>query len=117
MIEGWIPRWAREQQQLWTHHQRAADRQLLLLASGQIAATAAQHRLQHRKQREYVVRNIAVLALQRSKSGLEIFLHRQQRKDLAALRHEADATPGTLVGSEAEISVPSKVIEPLEMGY
>src|SRR6188768_3275279 len=30
-----------EQQQLWPHHQRAADRQLLLLAAGQVAAAAA----------------------------------------------------------------------------
>ena len=54
--------------------------------------------LQHRKQREHVVGNVAVVALERPEAGLEIFLHRQQRKDLAALRHEADAAPRALVG-------------------
>src|SRR5882724_4375097 len=87
-----------EQQQFWPHHQRAADREPPLLAAGQIAAAAAEHRLQHRKQREHVIRNIAVVALERSKAGLEIFLHRQQREDLAALRHETDAAPRPLIG-------------------
>src|SRR5437588_6365462 len=87
-----------EQQQFRPHHQRAADRQLLLLAAGEIAAAPAQHRIQHRKQREYVVGNVAVLALERAEAGLEIFLHRQQRKDLAALRHEDDAGPRAAVG-------------------
>src|SRR3954451_6132108 len=81
-----------EQQQFWPHHQRAADRELLLLAPGEIAAAPAQHRLQHRKQREHVVRNVAVVALQGAEPGLEVFLDREQRKDLAALGHEADAT-------------------------
>ena len=49
-----------QQQQFRPHHQRAPDRELLLLAAGQIAAAPAQHRLQHRKQREHVVGNIAV---------------------------------------------------------
>ena len=35
--------------------------------------------------------------LQRREAGLEIFLDRQQRKDLAALRHLGDAAPGALV--------------------
>ena len=90
-----------EQQQLRPHHQRAADRQLLLLAAGEVAAAPAQHRVQHRKQREHVVGDVAVVALERPEAGLEIFLHRQQRKDLAALRHEADAAPRALVGLEA----------------
>src|SRR5467141_101278 len=89
-----------EQQQFRPHHQRASDGKLLLLAAGQVAAAAPEHRLQHRKQREHVVRNIAVLALQRSEAGLEIFLHRQQRKNLAALRHETDALPRPLIGPE-----------------
>src|SRR5439155_26274935 len=44
---------------------------------------------------------MAVVALERAEAGLEIFLHRQQRKDLAALRHEADAAPCALVGFQA----------------
>src|SRR5712672_787987 len=89
-----------EQQQFGPHHQRTPDGELLVLAAGQIAAAAPEHRLQHWKQREHVVRNIAVLALQRSEAGLEIFLHRQQRKNLAALRHETDAAPRPLIGPE-----------------
>src|SRR5712675_644578 len=73
-----------QQQQPGPHHQRPPDRQLLLLAAGEIAAAAAEHRLQHRKQRKHFVRNIAVLALERPEPGLEVFLHREQRKDLAA---------------------------------
>ncbi len=34
MTEGWIPRWVHQDQQLWAAGQRAADRQLLLLAAG-----------------------------------------------------------------------------------
>src|SRR5207302_740009 len=86
-----------EQQQFRPHHQRPADRQLLLLPTGEIAAAAAQHGVQHRKQREHVVGDMAVVALERAEAGLEIFLDRQQRKDLAALRHEADAAPCALV--------------------
>src|SRR3954470_20008205 len=87
-----------EQQQLWPHHQRPADRELLLLAAGQIATAPAEHGLQHRKQREHVIRNVPVLALERAEAGLEILLDRQQRKDLAALRHEADALARTFIG-------------------
>src|SRR3984957_6414852 len=90
-----------EQQQFRPHHQRTPDGNLLLLAAGQIAATAAEHRLQHRKQREHVVGNIAIFALQRAETGLEIFLHGQQRKNLAALRYEADAAARPLIGLEA----------------
>lgn len=34
MTEGWIPRWVHQDQQLWAAGQRAANRQLLLLAAG-----------------------------------------------------------------------------------
>ncbi len=75
-----------QQQQLRPHHQRAADRQLLLLSARKIAATPSQHGLQHGEQREHIIGNIAVDALERTETCLEIFLHRQQRKYLAALR-------------------------------
>src|SRR3954465_7031456 len=71
-----------EQQQSRAHHQRAADGELLLLAAGEIAAAAAEHALQYRKQRKHVVGDAALIALQGTEAGLEIFLHRQQRKDL-----------------------------------
>src|SRR4051812_533524 len=87
-----------EQQQLWPHHQRAPDRELLLLAAGEIAAAPAEHGLQHREQRVHVVRNVLVLAPERAEAGLEIFLDRQKRKYLAPLRHEADALARALIG-------------------
>jgi hypothetical protein len=39
-----------EQQEARPHHQGAADRELLLLAAGQIAAAPAQHLAEHRKE-------------------------------------------------------------------
>ncbi len=36
------------------------------------------------------------VALQRREAGLQVFFHREQRKDLAALRHEGDAAPRAL---------------------
>src|SRR6185295_969112 len=47
------------------------------------------------------VGDVAVLTLERPKSGLQILLDRQQRKNLAALRHEADSGPRALVRFEA----------------
>ncbi len=82
------------------HHQRAADRELLLLAAGEVAAAPPQHAVQHREQREHVVRDVAVVARERREAGLEVLLDRQQRKDLAALRHIGDAAPRALVGLE-----------------
>jgi len=38
-----------EDQDLWFEHQGAADRELLLLASGEIATSTPQHLLQHRE--------------------------------------------------------------------
>src|SRR6185436_2697647 len=89
-----------QQQQFRPHHQRPADRQLLLLPAGEVATATPQHRIEHRKQREHVVGNVAVLTLERPEAGLEIFFHRQQRKNLAALRHEADTGPCALVRFE-----------------
>src|SRR6202035_1883990 len=90
-----------EQQQFRPHHQRPPDRQLLLLSAGKIAAAAAEHGLQHRKQRKDVVGDVAVLARQRPEAGLEVFLDRQQWKNLAPLRHEADAFARPFIGLEA----------------
>src|SRR5438552_9402631 len=82
-----------EQQEPRPHHQRAADRELLLLAARKIATAPAQHFVQHRKQRKHVIGDMAVVALERAKTGLEIFLYRQQRKYLPPLWHEAAAAP------------------------
>src|SRR5262249_45425872 len=75
--------------------------ELLLLAAGEIAATPAEHAVEHRKQREHVVGDRAILALERSKAGLEILLDRQEWEDFAPLRHVGNAAPRTLAGLEA----------------
>src|SRR5580700_6129542 len=85
-----------EQEQPRPHHQRAADGELLLLAARQIAAAPAQHGFQHREQREHVVGHAALVARQRRKTGAQIFLDREQRKDFAALRHIGDTAPRPL---------------------
>src|SRR5581483_7098166 len=58
------------------------------------------HLMQHGKEREDIVRDIALIARQRRKAGAKIFLHRQQRKDFAPLRHVSDAGTGALVGTK-----------------
>src|SRR5262249_55241941 len=63
----------------------------LLLAAGEVAATPPEHAVEHREERKHVVRDAAVVALERREAGLEIFLDREQRKDLATLRHIGDA--------------------------
>src|SRR5712672_3185063 len=92
--------WLVEQQRARPHHQRAADRELLLLAAGEVAAAPAEHAVEHRKEREHIVRDAAVLALERREAGLEIFLDREQRKNLAALRHIGDAAARAVGGLE-----------------
>src|SRR5580692_7619660 len=89
-----------EQEQPRPHHQRAADGELLLLAARKVAAAPAQHGFEHRKQRKHVVRYAARLARQRRKTGAQIFLDREQRKDLTALRHIGDAAPRPLRRSQ-----------------
>src|SRR5580700_6249528 len=91
--DRWLDAFGRlvEQQQPRPHHQRSPDGKLLLLAAREVAATPAQHGFQHREQRKHVVRDAALLARQRRKAGAQVFLDREQGKDLAALRHIGDA--------------------------
>src|SRR5262249_38881025 len=89
-----------EQEDPRPHHQRPADRELLLLAAGQVAAAPPEHLVEHGKEGEYVIGNRAVPALERRKTGLEVLLDREQGKDFAALRHVGDAAPGALARPE-----------------
>src|SRR5690606_3507631 len=89
-----------ENQQRRLQHQRAANRQLLLLAAGEIAAATFAHLLQHRKQLVDFFRNPAHFPLTwrdaaRTEADLQIFLDRQLRKNFAPLRHVADANSRT----------------------
>ena len=89
-----------EDQQLRPQRQRAADRELLLLAAGKIAAAPAQHVLQHRKHLEDELRN-AGAALLRGEAHLQVLVDGEPRKDLAALRHVADAEAARAYGGSA----------------
>src|SRR5712692_9352082 len=80
-----------ENQQRRLDDQRARDRELLLLAAREVAATAMSHLLQHGKQIVDVRRNRARAVLPYAEPEAQIFLDRQLRKDVAALRHVADA--------------------------
>src|SRR5262249_50005692 len=89
-----------EQKQARPHDERPADRELLLLAAGQIAAAPPQHVVEHWKQREHVVGDRAILALERRKAGLEVLLDGEERKDFTSLGHVGDAAPRALAGLE-----------------
>src|SRR5215218_10236765 len=89
-----------EDEELRAHDERAADGELLLLAAREVAAAPAQHLGKHREEREHVVRNGVPGPRQRRKAGAQVLLDREQRKNLAALRHERDAPPRALEGGE-----------------
>ena len=95
MIDGALGRLVQDQE-LGPHDQGAADRQLLLLAAGEVAALAAQHGLEDREQLEDVLRDPALAARQGAEAGLQILLDGEQGEDLAALRHQRDTAAGTL---------------------
>ena len=61
-------------------------------------AAPAQHVAQHGEQREHVVGNAALIPRERRKAGLEIFPHREQRKNFAPLRNVGDAAARPFVG-------------------
>src|SRR5690606_32412313 len=72
--------------------------QLLLLAAAEVAAAPSKHGFEDGEQREDVIGNAALAARQAGIAGLKVFLHREQWKDLAALRPLADAHARSLVG-------------------
>ena len=90
-----------EDEQLRPRDQRPGDGELLLLAAGEVAAAAPEHVRQHREEVEDVGGDRPVGALERREPGLEVLLDRQQREDVAALRHVADAEPRALVRRHA----------------
>ena len=85
-------RWLVEQQQPRLCHQRAADREHLLLAAGQRAGRRLPHRIEHRKQGEDARKlrfQIGVAA--RPGAEPQIVLDRQRREHLPPFRHLRDA--------------------------
>ena len=87
-----------------------AIEKLLLLAARQIAAAAVAHVLEHRKQLVDMVRDPVLAARQTGKSGLQILGHRQERKDIPALRHIADAPGGQLMRRDPADRLPVEMI-------
>ena len=90
-----------EHEELRLHDEGAGDGELLLLAAGEIAAAPRQHGLEHREKLEQLLRDLALVGRQTGVAGLEVLAHRQQREDLAPLRHVGDAAPRPLVGAHA----------------
>ncbi len=82
-----------EQKQRRIGHQRARDRQHLLLAAGELIAEIAPPLGEAGEQ--IVDRRQIPAAVARGDG--EIFLHRQRGKNLALLRHPADAGAGAAV--------------------
>src|SRR5690606_32709422 len=82
----------------------------LLLAAREVAAAALQHRLQHGKQLEdelgYLVARAARFGrpecrgpARRGQADAQVFLDREQRKDHAPLRNEADTERRAALGA------------------
>ncbi len=81
-----------EDQQLRLAGQRAADRQLLLLAAGEIAAAPLLHLAQHREQLVDLLRYPAGLGAGEARQPhQQVLFHRQARENLPPLRHVGDA--------------------------
>ena len=85
-----------EQKQRRASHQRAGDRQHLLLASRQRAAALMLTCLEQRKQRVDMLQILGEMRRIVGDDGahLEILQHRHAREDAAALRRLHDAEPG-----------------------
>jgi hypothetical protein len=47
-----------------------------------------------------LVRHAPLAARQHREAGLQVLAHRQQREDVAALRHRGDAAPRALIGRQ-----------------
>ena len=90
-----------EQQQLGVAHQRARDRQHLLLAARQNAAHAVAQLAELRKELRHAVRRPAPGAVGRAGSDLEVLPHRELGEDAPVLRHVADAAARQPVGRGA----------------
>ena len=98
-ISGAKPeRWFVEHQQLRAAHQRAPNRQHLLLAARQGAAALVQPLLEARKQRRDALEILLeVCAAVDLGAHLQVFEHGHAREDAPAFRRLCDAQMGDLV--------------------
>src|SRR5262249_62173493 len=85
-----------EQQQLRVGDERPRQRQLLLLASREIAAATAEHAAERREETEHVIERLAGRPLA-SAAHDEVLANGERGKDLAALRHVGHADAGATV--------------------
>ena len=88
-----------QHQQLGARGQRAGDGQLLLLATGQVAAAPVDHLLEHREQLEQLGRHRRAAGLV-GQAHAQVLVHRQAAEDLAPLRHVAQPQAHALVAGE-----------------
>ena len=90
-----------ERQQHGIRHQRAADRQHLLLAAGHVACDLVAPFEQAREQREHFFAPLARLRCGLGVAAhLQVFVDGQRRKHAAAFRHLHDAAPYQFIGRE-----------------
>ena len=85
----------RKHQKLWLAHQRTADGEHLLFAAGKRPGNLAHTFFQSRKQNEYLRQFLSdggFIAPQ-IRAHLQVFHHRQVRKNHATLRHLRQAAP------------------------
>src|SRR6056297_1119769 len=80
-----------EKQKLRLRDEGAGDGELLLLAAREVAAAAGEEVLQDREELEDLVVDPAFGARQAGETGLEVLLHREHGKDVAALRDVSHA--------------------------
>ncbi len=97
MIDGWMPSVGSSRtSRLGAGGERAGDRELLLLAAGEVAAAPLQHRPEDREELEQLVRQRRRSRLVGQAHG-EVLRDREAAEDLAPLRHVADAPAHALV--------------------
>src|SRR5579883_2740098 len=87
-----------EDEQGRLEHQRAADRELLLLAAREVAALAVQHAPQHGEELEDALRNTACPVAPGGETDPQVLLHRELGEDFPTLGHVADAPPRAGLG-------------------
>jgi hypothetical protein len=85
------------QEDFWVGQQSARDRQHLLLAAGELIAHIAEPLRKPREQLEYPRQ----CPMSRPRADVEVLAHRQRGKNLALLRHEAEAGQRAAVARHA----------------
>src|SRR5258706_9180752 len=74
-----------EDEELWSHGERAADGELLLLPAGKVTPAPSQHLPEHREHLEDARGNLRA-PTPRREAHLQVLSHREPAEDLAALR-------------------------------